>query len=149
MCTSSWCLSSIQCKNGLSGHVRHILWGVERVFGAFISKCNNLWYLWCKSRNFRFYFQSFQTPPYITSLLYFFNPTGQRLWPSKWTNIIFFIICIPPRNLGSLVTTWLFRVLNLILFNETILPFVNHLTMTKGNPNENCIFSFSHSISYT
>ena len=40
MCTSSWYLSSYQCKNVLSRYVKHILWGVERVFGAFGGKCN-------------------------------------------------------------------------------------------------------------
>ena len=40
MCTSSWYLSSAQCKTVLSRNVKHILWGVERVSGAFGSKCN-------------------------------------------------------------------------------------------------------------
>ena len=31
-----------QCKNFLSGCVRHILWGVERYFLAFGNKCNNI-----------------------------------------------------------------------------------------------------------
>ena len=40
MCTSNWYWSSTQCKNILSGYVKHILWGVERVFKEFGSKCN-------------------------------------------------------------------------------------------------------------
>ena len=40
MSTSSWYLSSPQCKNMLSEYVKHILWGVERVFLVFGGKCN-------------------------------------------------------------------------------------------------------------
>ena len=40
MCTNSWHLSSAQCKSVLSRYIKHILWGVERVFGAFGGKRN-------------------------------------------------------------------------------------------------------------
>ena len=33
---------STQCKNFISGSVRHILWGVERYFLAFGNKCNSI-----------------------------------------------------------------------------------------------------------
>ena len=33
---------STQCKNFVSGSVRHILWGVERYFLPFGNKCNNI-----------------------------------------------------------------------------------------------------------
>ena len=38
MCTSSWYLPRL--TNVLSGYVKHILWGVERDFGAFGGKRN-------------------------------------------------------------------------------------------------------------
>ena len=42
--TTTLCVQAVgtcqaQCKNMLSGYVKHILWGVERIFGTFGSKC--------------------------------------------------------------------------------------------------------------
>ena len=136
MCTSSWCLSSTQCRNVSSGHLRHILWGVERVLG----------HLLVSVRIFDIYDVSQEISDFICNpfkflhtlhhCCNFFDLTGQQVIDFGLQNeqiLFFFTICISLLGtFGSLVSTCLFRVLNVILFNKTILPSVKQLTMIVG-----------------